>query len=115
VLQLISRGVVTNFISVEIIREFEDVLARPRFGLRREQVMHIVALLRDSSEIVEPGEGISVVVDDSDDDRVLEAAKAAGAEFIVSGDRHLLDLREWAGIQILSPRDFLEQTNQSRG
>ena len=44
---------------------------------------------------------------DPDDDRVLEAAQAGHADFIVSGDRDLLDLREFVGIPILTPTGFL--------
>jgi uncharacterized protein len=58
-------------------------------------------------EIVEPVERVSVIADDPDDDRVLEAAQTAGAAVIVSGDRHLLSLGRWEEIAILSPAEFL--------
>jgi predicted nucleic acid-binding protein len=45
--------------------------------------------------------------DDPDDDRVLEAARTAGAGFIVSGDRHLLSLGRWGEVAILGPAEFL--------
>jgi uncharacterized protein len=58
-------------------------------------------------EIVERAERVSVIADDPDDDRVLEAAQAAGAVLIVSGDRHLLSLGRWGEVAILSPAEFL--------
>ncbi len=109
ILELISRGMLTNFLSLDILRELEDVLARPKFGLQPRQLLGIVALLNDSCEIVEPSRRIHAVADDPDDNRVLEAAKAADAEFIISGDNHLLDLRDWEGIQVLSPGDFVRK------
>ena len=42
------------------------------------------------------------------DNRILECALAAGAEAIVTGDHHLLQLRRFRGIQITRPRDFLD-------
>jgi predicted nucleic acid-binding protein len=56
------------------------------------------------SALVLPGR---VIVDDTDDDRVLEAAQAAGAGFIVSGDGHLLSLGRWGEIATLSPAEFV--------
>jgi predicted nucleic acid-binding protein len=57
--------------------------------------------------VVEPGETIQFVRADPADDRVLEAARAFGADVIVSGDRHLLDLGSWSGIEIISPAGFI--------
>jgi predicted nucleic acid-binding protein len=45
---------------------------------------------------------------DPDDDKYLFAAREGLAEYVVSGDRHLLDLRTYEGVLIISPRTFLE-------
>ncbi len=52
---------------------------------------------------------LSVVKDDPGDDRVLECAIAGSADVIISGDRHLLDLGSFQGIQILTVRRFMDQ------
>jgi predicted nucleic acid-binding protein len=57
--------------------------------------------------IVEPAAIDPVVLDDPDDDDVLACAIAIGAEVIVSGDGHLLDLEEYQGIPILSAAELL--------
>jgi len=115
ILQLASRGIVSNFISADILREFEDVLARPKFGLKPRQILDIVALMRESCEFVEPEECMNAVSEDPDDNRILEAAKATDAEFIISGDKHLLDLHKWEGIQVLSPADFMQKIIGQQG
>ena len=47
---------------------------------------------------------------DPDDEMILECALAAEADYIVSGDkRHLLPLRQFRGIPIVSPPDFLRR------
>jgi len=109
ILRLASRGTVTNFVSPEILREVENVLLRPKFGLNPEQVLNITALMRDSFELVVPSRSVNKIRTDPDDNRILEAASAAGAAFIISGDRHLLDLTEWKRIKVLSPAAFIEE------
>ena len=109
ILLLASQGAVTNFISPEILREFEDVLLRPKFGLHSEQVLSIISLIRDSFELVVPPRRVKKILIDPDDNRILETAAEAGASFIISGDRHLLDLMEWEGIRVVSPATFVEE------
>jgi predicted nucleic acid-binding protein len=48
-----------------------------------------------------------VIADDPDDNRLLECAVTSGSLYIISGDQHLLDLKEYQGIQILSPAGFV--------
>lgn len=109
ILTLVSRGDVTNCTSPALLREAEEVLLRPKFGLRSGVVSGVVALYRDTFEIVHPSRKVGAIVDDPDDNIVLEAADAASADLIVSGDKHLLDLTSWNGIRIVSPGKFAEE------
>jgi putative PIN family toxin of toxin-antitoxin system len=106
---MVSRGEVTNFTSPDLLREAEDVLLRPKFGLRAEQVVGLIGLFRDTFEMVHPSRRIRAVVADPSDNMILEAAAAARADLIVSGDKHLLDLVAWDGIRILSPAEFVRE------
>jgi putative PIN family toxin of toxin-antitoxin system len=108
ILQLASRGVLINFLSPDILREVEDVLRRSRFGLRPDHVLEIVALFKDTFEIVIPSLRVQAVQSDPEDNHVIEAALEAGAEFIISGDNHLLKVKEWEGIRVVSPAQFIE-------
>jgi len=108
ILQLASRGVLTNFVSPEILREAERVLSRSKFGLRPEHVIEILSLFKDSFEIVIPSLKVQAIHSDPHDNHVIEAALAAGAEFIISGDKHLLKLVEWEGIRVVSPAQFIK-------
>jgi uncharacterized protein len=51
---------------------------------------------------------VQAVAADPDDDRILECALATNASFVASGDRHLLALRTYKSISIVTPRQFLE-------
>jgi predicted nucleic acid-binding protein len=61
----------------------------------------------EGAEVVSPQTRITRITEDPTDNRVLEAAVEGQADYIVSGDGHLLDLREHDGIPIVTPRDFL--------
>lgn len=105
-LRLTSSGKITNFTSPALLKELEDVLQRPKFGLNEEKVYGIIRLFRETFSIIMPETELSVITDDPDDNRVLEAASAADAEAIISGDGHLLDLTEWNEIPIRTPRSL---------
>jgi predicted nucleic acid-binding protein len=61
----------------------------------------------DAVEVVTPLSTPSVVAADPDDDHVIAAAVAAGADLLISGDRHLLALGTHANIQIISPAEAI--------
>jgi predicted nucleic acid-binding protein len=63
--------------------------------------------LRDCTEHVQPTETPDAVAGDIDDNRILECAVAARAEFIVTGDSHLLRLSHFRNIHILKVADFM--------
>ena len=109
ILRLASQGAITNFISPEILRELEDVLLRPKFGIHTEQVLSIISLVRDSFELVVQSRRVNKILNDPDDNHILETAFEADASFIISGDRRLLDLMEWEGIRVVSPAAFIEE------
>ena len=92
--------------SLPLLTEFGRVLGE-RFGWIPDRVEAAVAQMTRIASVVEPGETVQVIAADPADDRVLEAARAFGADVIVSGDRHLLDLGAWSGIDIVSPAELL--------
>ena len=98
-------------ISPAIIEEIERVLHYPKILKRhqwsKEQVQLFLALLADIA-IRTPGElELSIIADDPADNRYLECAVEGNAGYIVSGDQDLLQLGSYQGIQIVTPRQFL--------
>lgn len=108
-LRLCSVGKVINCISPAIMKEAEEVLLRPKFGLHPEQVYRITGLFRETFMLVIPECSVDVITADPDDNRILKAAAAADAQVIVSGDNHLLQLVSWQAIPILTAADFLKK------
>jgi putative PIN family toxin of toxin-antitoxin system len=95
-------------VSVATLTEFRDTLLKypEKFHMDEEDIQQEVETIRYFAEFVDPDEEITVVEDDPDDDKFLEAAVAGNVDYIVSGDRHLLDLDSFRGINIVEPRTF---------
>ena len=89
-----------------LLAEFGRVLGQ-KFGWIPDRVEAAVAQMTRIAAVVEPTEVVQVIRADPAAGRVLEAARAFGADVIVSGDRHLLDLGTWSDIEVLSPAEFI--------
>jgi len=98
-------------VSVATLTEFRDTLLKypEKFHMDEEDVQQEVETIRYFAEFVDPDEEITAVEDDPDDDKFLEVAVAGNVDYIVSGDRHLLDLDSFRGIGIVEPRAFYER------
>jgi hypothetical protein len=107
ILTAVAQGRVEAFITPALLSELREVLLRRNFRLNLKQVDAAMELVRESFICVDATSTLSVIADDPDDDRVLEAAHASRARVIVSGDKHLLSLRAWRTITVLSPADFV--------
>ena len=78
------------------------------FGWSAERISDVIKELKDRAILVEPQIRVSVIKGKDDDNRILECAVTADAQFIISGDkRHLLPLKQYQGIKIVSPDEFL--------
>jgi len=115
VLGAVVEGKARGFTSLPILDEVRGVLQRPKFGLAPEQVLSFVEEFHLLCEVIAPRTGVRVIAEDPADDRILECAVEAKADVIVSGDSHLLELREWRSIGILSPTDFMKDIGRRHG
>ncbi len=94
------------FTSTPLLLELTDILGRAKFArklaaaqLSVDQLVERYTLL---TTVIHPAVIAPTILDDPDDDQVLACALAAKAEIIVSGDRHLLDLKEYQGVRIVT-------------
>ena len=98
-------------VSPPILQELDRVLHYPRlqhrYHLPEDKTQGLLRRLRRQAIEVEPSEEIALIEFDPTDNRYLECALAGRAQFIVSGDQHLLELGEFQEIQILTPAGFL--------
>jgi uncharacterized protein len=94
-------------VSPAILMEMAAIL-RDKFGWGERDAADAVKTIGRAAELIKPSVVISVLKDEGDN-RVLECAVEGHADVIVSGDHHLLDLKEYEGIAILRPTEFLDQ------
>ena len=99
-------GRATLVTSPVLLVEFGRVLSE-KFGWAPNHAEEAVGQIARIGEVVRPTMTIDVILEDPADDRVFEAALAGSADVIVSGDRHLLRLRVWRGIQVEKAAAFL--------
>ena len=90
-----------------ILDEIGGVLAR-KFRWSATRMREARAAIGDFTVLVHPRQPVSVVREDEADNRILECALAAGADAIVTGDHHLLELRRFGGVRITTPCEFLD-------
>ena len=107
ILELVIQGRIDAYISPAIFTEFKEVLIRSKFGLNQEKCFSIAKEIEDISSFVFPQITIDIIKDDPEDNKILECALAAGANYIVTGDPHLLKLSSFENIMIQSPASFV--------
>ena len=92
-------------LSLFILKEFEKVLLK-KFSASKEQIRAAVKLISEVAQIVTPVSMVSDVYRDPDDDQILSCALSAKADYLVTGDFDLLELKEFHAIRILTPGAF---------
>ncbi len=97
-------------LSQEILTELEEKLSL-KFKFPKDKIEEHIWILREYGQIIDPAIKIDIIKEDPDDNRILECAVSCNADYIVSGDRHLLKLKEFKGIKIVTAKDFLDLAN----
>ncbi|HEY6413033.1 MAG TPA: putative toxin-antitoxin system toxin component, PIN family [Edaphobacter sp.] len=106
VLQMAAEGVYTLVLSEDMLLEIEDVLLR-KFKWSTGNVRSTLNGLRTFVGIVNPAIEDSDC-EDPDDNRILEAAIAGNATYIVSGDQHLLRMKRFRKVEIVNVNEFID-------
>lgn len=107
VLALARMGHIQLYISRPILQEIAGVLER-KFLWSEPRASQAVGAIEEFAILVSPEFTIHHITEDEPDNRILECAVEAKANFIISGDQDLLRLRTYEDIKILKPREFLE-------
>ena len=115
IIDLWKRGDLTLCLSNEILDEYIDVLIR--MGLRgTTELGELLSLFRTGKGCVFTIKTPSVsICEDPDDDTFIEAAIAHDAVSVISGDKHLKKIGRYAGIAIVSPKEFLDSRGGDTG
>ncbi len=104
---LAVRGKVCLYSSVPIITEMAGKL-REKFSWEDEAIKKAVMHVSRVATVVKPSTHIKIL-NDMPDNRILECARHVKADLIVTGDKHLLDLKEFEGTRIVRITEFLSK------
>ena len=103
----IISGIDELYITNEILDEIEDVLKRPKFHADNDRINYFINSIEEIGSKITVENLVKNGSRDKGDNKYLECAIAANADYIISGDIHLLELKIYEGNKILSPRDYL--------
>jgi len=111
-LDRVREGALIFISSPALLAELTEAIARPKFDtiLVRSNTSRERSLVevRELTEVIAPQPLAQPVCRDPDDDAVLALGIAANADFIVSGDKDLLTLKDFQGIPIVTPAEALQ-------
>jgi putative PIN family toxin of toxin-antitoxin system len=109
VIDLWRRGSALLCLTREVLEEYLRVMAR--LPIAPETKSRLVAILQEKRnlELVAPSKHHAVIREDPEDDKFIDCAVEAKADYIISGDEHLLQVKAYRGIPICSPKEFLQR------
>lgn len=107
VVDLVLKKAFVWLISRDILEEYAAVASRPLYRLTEEELEALLYQVKERAEWVVVRSKVSVIKQDPADDKFLACAIDGRADRIVTGDRHLLRVKEFRGIRIILPAEFL--------
>ncbi len=102
-------------LSQNIIEEYLEVLNR--LGLKnKKEISELTKLFAEghSSIFTSQTPNLNIVEDDPDDNKFIECAVALDSKIVISGDKHLKNIKKYVDIKIMSPREFIDYYNQGK-
>jgi len=109
ILEKAIRGDIRLCLSEPIQEELKGVLQRSKFDYSPEMIQFILTELIGIADFVNPSETLNVVLEDPEDNRILECAVEAKANYIVSGDFHLQKINTYRNTEVANVATFLER------
>ena len=97
----------TLYSSVAILTETAQKL-REKFGWQQDKITSLLKAIAKVAIVIKTEPHLHLLADEPDN-RVLECAEAAGADFIVTGDKHLLFLKHFQNSDLVKLSDFLKK------
>lgn len=109
--RLLIEGINKEFdivASKQLLNELKEVISRPKFKLSLTEADKFVSTVKRTVKLVEINSNFKVVEEDPADDSILNVAYDSKADYIVSGDSHLLNLKKFKEIKIVTADKMLK-------
>ena len=111
IMEMVEKGGTELILSEDIIEEHKNVLnyeeIQDKIKNKNLEMQRTVEEIITLSKIVEPKSKLDIIKEDPDDNKILECAVEGKVDYIISQDKHLLDIKEYKEIKIITPKDFL--------
>ena len=98
---------VNVYISMPIIIEYQKILQRD-FKFTEQETIEATTKILKIFQMITPKEKVDIIKDDETDNKIVECAIAANAQYIITYDQHLLRLKRFRDIHIILPKEFLK-------
>jgi len=112
ILNLVNKNNIKLILSDEILLEYNTTINKDEILDKIEDkgliASKIVKTALNNATIVEPNEKLDIVKDDPDDNKILECAIEGNVDYLITNDNHLLRIKQFRGIKIITPEEFLE-------
>lgn len=111
IFEMLLSGNIESYTSEDIINEIKEVMERRKIReiISFQDREFIIKAFENNSELIVPSEKYLEVKEDPKDNKFLDCAASANTDYIISGDEHLLKLKKFKNIVIISPADFVRE------
>ena len=108
VFERVINGLDELYITNEIINEVITVMSSDKFAVNNNEIKDYIHIIEKYSVKVVVDNIIESISRDKDDDKVLQCGFAGNVDYIITGDKDLLILKEYKKIKIINPNEYLE-------
>ena len=99
-------------VSFKQLDELVRVLNYPKFKFTNEQKDRFLSLLLELATVIKARSKVTIITEDVSDNIIIEPATEIKIDYIVSGDSHLLKLKEFKNAKIVTPKGFLDSVKK---
>ena len=108
IVERVISGIDELFITKEILDEIEDVMRRPVFHADNDRINYFINSIEEIGNKITPQKSVINGSRDSTDNKYIECGITVNADYIISGDIHLLELKKYKSIKIVTAKEYLD-------
>jgi putative PIN family toxin of toxin-antitoxin system len=110
IIELFLNEEIDLYYSSNIIQEYRDVLFREKFLVISETKRNIlISAIVDLGILAVPKQKLHVITKDPADNKFLECAATAKVDYLITGNTHHFDFKQFEGVKIVTPAQFLTE------
>lgn len=108
VVDLFIEDKINLIISEEVFSEYIKVLLRPELKVKKDNIIRLISIFILKAEIIKVKTKLDIIERDPSDNKFLECALDGKVDYIITGDKHLLELKKYKKIKIVDPKTFID-------